>query len=126
MIRLLKNKKGFTLAEIVIAAVILATAVGGLWACFIASKRFSISSKTSLMAIHNARYVLEKLREDVRADEWDSGNLQVGGPYNVTTWLPNDSASFRNKYNGRAVYSVSNVSGTSCRRVDLTMTWDTD
>ena len=125
MIKLLTNKKAFTLTEIVVAVVVLAAAISGLWASFIASKRYTAQAKARVMAIHNARYVLEGLRQDVRADTWDTGRLRDGiVDEDITSWLPSGDDTFVTKYDGTAKYSVIDPGGGySYRKVNLTMAW---
>jgi len=124
--KLLKNKKGFTLIEIVVAAVVLAAAISGLWASYIASKRYVVGAKARLMALHNAQYVLERLRQDVRADTWDqpfpANSLTAGMDYDVTSWLPTGDDTFTDKYSGKAEYDVTDHGGY--REVILTMEWE--
>ena len=118
-----KHLRGFTLTEIIVAAVVLSVAVGGMWASFVGSKRHVIKAKTYLMALHNARYILEKLKADVR-QTGSSGWLSTG-THDVTSWLPTGTGTFKDKYNATAVYVVTSpVSGSNCSKVEVTMTWD--
>lgn len=118
------HKSGFTLTEIIVASVILATAVAGLFASFIAAKRYSVQSKSRLMAVHNAQYILESLRQDVRADTWNlsSSALSTGIHPVSNTMLSGELVA---KYNATAQYNVEQgPSPNGYRAVTLTIHWD--
>lgn len=67
-------------------------------------------STDKLKAAYAAKGFLDDLRQQVRADTWDSGNL-VPGTYNTTV-------------NGYSVsYTVSDVAGLNLRQVNLSITY---
>jgi Tfp pilus assembly protein PilV len=115
------QEAGFSLTEILIAGLVLVVAVGGLWASFATSKQASARSKVRLMAIHNGRYIMELLREDMRLDTWDTGNLS-NGSHDVTAWLPTGPDTFRSKYDGTAVYNVT-TEPQGYKKVELVLSW---
>jgi prepilin-type N-terminal cleavage/methylation domain-containing protein len=78
-----KNKKGLSLAEILIAMVILAIVAAGIFASFIAGNRFSNRAKRRMAAINIGRYIIEDLYKNVRADTWiNTSNLLSCGDDN--------------------------------------------
>lgn len=74
-------RKGFTLTEVLVAALIVALTFGGLIASFKASRSYISRSSKRLVAANLARTVLNDFYNEVRADEWDTtGNgLYAGG-----------------------------------------------
>lgn len=85
---------GFTLIEILVAAVIMAITVSGIFAVFIASGRFVNRSQRRLSAINIAQAEIEKRRGYVRSDTWgdanDGANLGLtGGAWTASVAGPN-------------------------------------
>ncbi|MBM3248302.1 MAG: type II secretion system protein [Candidatus Omnitrophica bacterium] len=65
--------RGFSLAEILISAVILVIVSAGFMASFIAANRFISRSKRHMAAVNLARQISEGLYDKVRADTWTNG-----------------------------------------------------
>ncbi len=81
-------RKGFTLTEVLVAALIVALTFGGLIASFKASRSYISRSSKRLVAANFARSVLNDFYNEVRADTWDetgnkiySGGQGVGDKY---------------------------------------------
>lgn len=64
------SKKGFSLAEILISALILVIAAAGVFTSFIAANRYVNMSKRRMAAVNLARQVSERLYTRVSADTW--------------------------------------------------------
>ncbi|HDZ76478.1 MAG TPA: prepilin-type N-terminal cleavage/methylation domain-containing protein [Candidatus Omnitrophica bacterium] len=88
--------KGFTLTEVVIAAVIMSLTIGGLFSIFISSNRFVQRANRRLAAVNLAQDQIERRREFVREDTWteanDNANLgTTGGTWNPGGWIAGPS-----------------------------------
>lgn len=68
------KKRGFTLVEVLVAMLILATVVGGVMASFVASQRFITRSTRRLQAANYSREVFELLKAGVNAQYWVDPN----------------------------------------------------
>ena len=66
-----KNKRGLSLAEVLIAMVILAIAASGIFASFIAANKFVSRSKRRLSAVNLVRFIGDDLYRFVSADTWN-------------------------------------------------------
>ena len=67
-------KKGLSLIEILVAAIILALVMTGLANTFIAAKRHILHSRLRMTAAELGKYFLEPLQMQVRQDEWGTAN----------------------------------------------------
>jgi type II secretory pathway pseudopilin PulG len=76
-------KKTFTLTEIIVGSIILASIFGGLVASFVATRRYVNRANTRLISANLARSVLNGLYNEVRQDTYDTGGLSVGTHNNV-------------------------------------------
>ncbi|MDD4955721.1 MAG: type II secretion system protein [Candidatus Omnitrophica bacterium] len=74
-----KTVKGFTLMEIVVSLIILATVFGGLTASFIGVKRYVARANRRLVATNLSKQALNALYVQVRGDTWNTGPLSTGG-----------------------------------------------
>jgi len=83
-----KNSRGFTLTEVVIAALLMALAAGGLFAAFISANRWiqPETSRHNNIAFNIARARLEGMYDMVRGDMWDDTALNnaVNNGLNMT------------------------------------------
>ena len=117
------------------ALVILATAVAGLFATFIASQKYVSRSRHRLAAANAARMVLEDLKAYVDQKTWDDATVNLlvcpppGYPCTRTYTLPAaDYPPAPSPWNWSANYTISLVpvgaGGIQMRRVDVTIHWD--
>lgn len=124
--------QGFTLLEIMVAMVVLASAVSGLFASFIAAEKFVSRSRRRLAAINACRLIAEDLKAAVSQREWSdpAGTNPLccpGGAYPCVRdfVLP---ASFPSgpPWNWRGQYEISllDVGGVQMRRVKVRVLWD--
>jgi Tfp pilus assembly protein PilV len=106
------NKKGFSMMEALVAAMVFSIGVVGVFAAMSSQKAPAVESDARVKAAFAAKQFLEGLRSQVDAADYaaNTGNLTLGvhsgvslGTYTVD-------------------YTVSDA-GNNARRVDLTITW---
>jgi Tfp pilus assembly protein PilV len=117
------NRKSFSLVEVIVAAVILSLAFGGLFAAFIAARSYSTYSTERTIAANLARRALEDLYDGVSADNWDTGILRTGAnphqddEYDIGGQLYGD--------NNSSFWDVNPVPGHQYRQVDMEVGYTT-
>jgi len=67
------EKRGFTLVEIIVASLILVFTVAGMLFIFSSEKAALERAGRRIQAMDFARQTLEQLKNEVRADNWDTG-----------------------------------------------------
>jgi len=119
---------GFTLVEIIVAALILALVTTGLAYVFLAGKRHILHTRSRIQAAELGRLFLDYLPMHVRQDTWD----QAANALSTTAPGGRDCASQPGcpaaterildaiTYNPQ--YYISNA-GTSLRKVKVTINW---
>ncbi|MEW6100756.1 MAG: prepilin-type N-terminal cleavage/methylation domain-containing protein [Candidatus Omnitrophota bacterium] len=100
------NKKGFTLAELLIAVGILAVAILGLLALFVNVMLMNESNYNLVTAVNDAQFVLEQMRP-IAYDDLDD-------------YSPPD---FINLQNETESVTVSNPPGGSIAEITVTIGW---
>lgn len=123
-------KKGLTLIEIIISAVIMATTIAGIFTVFTSGNKFVQRSNRRLIAINLAQEQLENRRVQVSADTWadanDGTNLGLG---NWTGWANTSITSpilfeYRYRVDSDNNNIPSNVPvAERCRRVYMQVHW---
>ncbi|HOY09885.1 MAG TPA: hypothetical protein PLB05_07405 [Candidatus Omnitrophota bacterium] len=115
--------KGFSITEVIIATLIFSFVVGGSISAISALKKPAYASKGDVTAAYLAKQILEELRSDVRADNWNAGGLNPdGGPggdgiYNNLNAVVIDGITYTPSY------QVENDTLTGARKVTLTIDW---
>ena len=116
------NKSGFSMVEALIAAVIFAVAVVGVFATSAALKKPTVVSDKKLTAAYIGKQVLEDLRSKVDQREWLTGslatyNLALGdhGPFTF------NNPTYQVAYN--VMWTVSSVPNSDARQVLVTIQW---
>ena len=113
------NKRGLSLMEVIVSALILAITVGGVLYVFSTEKGVVARTGRQVQAMDFARQTLEELKNAVSADTW---------PFSGTTGTPNstrddlgglkadvtftdtlDAGAFRDKFFGGRKYTVTNI-----------------
>ncbi len=118
----MKNKKGFSILEVLVALIIMGLALLGMFSVFIAGRRYTERSRRKLTSINIGRKVLESLKDDVRQDTWDTGNLSAGTGYTVDpSILPE---RFLTYWDGTVYYDVSQVGTSNIRQASITVRWN--
>lgn len=136
------NKKSVTLVEVMVAMVIMATCVAGMYATFIAGRKAVSRSKRKLIAMNAARQVAESLKSSVRQDTYNTGYLACSNPSGIPCSSINPFAAGQvlasqtfpsSLFNGSAGYVVTNIQidpnkadtpDNRMRRVQISVTWD--
>ncbi len=108
-------RKGVTLTEVIVGAVILSVAFGGLLATFVAVRKYVNRANKRLIAVNLATHQFDNLYRAVSADTWDSGDLQTGST-NLDSYTIDGQS-----YAGNS-YSVSATAGDH-RQVSVTINY---
>lgn len=123
------NKKGLTLLEILISALILAIVMVGLANIFVAGKRFIVLPRSRIQAAELGRLFLAPLQMQVRQDTWNnSANLLYIPAGSNSTTFSGANISLNN-VNYTSLYNVSRIfygNGTDSglRRVNVRVLWN--
>ena len=115
------NKKGLSLLEILIAALILSLVMTGLVGIFVSGKRLVLHSRARMTGGELGKFFLDPLENEVRADQWGGGNCLSGGA------CPNPQQETLGSITYNAYYNASDVLvGTNppLRRVTVNIAWD--
>lgn len=120
------KREGFTLVEILIAMIILATVVAGVMASFVASQRFITRSTRRLQAANYSREVFELLKEGVNAEYW--GNFSVTDKLDLKAWTDctadlGVNLSSLAAFGGQCQYMVEAIPGQPSRKVTVRIRW---
>ena len=75
----MSDKKGLSLLEIIISALIMSLLVTGLANLFISGKRLLLHNRAKMTGGELGRHFLDPLQMDVRQDQWGSNCLSGGG-----------------------------------------------
>jgi type II secretory pathway pseudopilin PulG len=133
------DKKSLTLVEIVVALAILSACVTGLFASFVAGKKYTARSKRRIIALNCARQVAESLKSFVRGDTYNSEALACGNSPSGSPCTVNLPSAFINinlpaeLYGATAKYDISNIAidpadpdnpNKWMRKVTITVTWN--
>ena len=144
-----QNSKGFTLVEVIVAALIVAATAAGIFASFIAAGGYVQRSKRRIIASNLYRGELEKLRAKSDQSTWDNpwdntidcdpdtnrlivttghtcsscSPLPLLGPAESgwTCWKRFDGTFGGAPWNGRRHYKVTEVTPSGPRQVEVEM-----
>ena len=112
------HKKGLTLLEILIAAVIFSLVIMGLASVFLAGKRHLRHSRGRIVASGMGQYVLDPLQMQVRQDQWSANCLGEGincsgieGSWSIDN-MPYTTATAWTK-----------IAGTGLRKITTRVNW---
>ncbi len=116
-----KDEKGFTLIEIMIAALLVTTTAAGALAMFVNAKKMIRPGNN--IAGYLAQQKLETLYEAVRQDWWGLGGrpLTAGGPYADAVTV--DGILYNRSYTVTAINANTDAVPDDYRKVDVTITW---
>ncbi|MDD5562062.1 MAG: hypothetical protein PHT50_08075 [Candidatus Omnitrophica bacterium] len=129
---LICNKRSTTLFEVIVATVIFALVIAGMASVFVSSKRQIMHAMDRMTSSEMGKLFLDPLQLAVRQDNWDTVNnaLTIGTTYcdasgtNQNPACP--SLAVHRKVNNidyTARYDISNVAGSTLRRVKLRVSW---
>lgn len=109
--------RGFTMLEVLIAALLLSLVMLGLMNVFLGSKRYILGSRWRITAGELARYFLAPLTLNVSQNTWSTSWLGSGGNYTSNITL--DGINYTANYNVTQNFNLTNVS-----KVRLNVTWN--
>ncbi|NQT89660.1 MAG: prepilin-type N-terminal cleavage/methylation domain-containing protein [Candidatus Omnitrophica bacterium] len=142
MIRLLKSKRGFTLSEVIVAAVIMSLAVAGSYSSYFLARMFGHRFQHKTYAINRANELADYLRHHLDYDNPDltNGNhIYPAAAYNVLDVSSWDIVVNKEVRDLAAQYNVSQVwfnngvemavDGSQTpdqifKKITVTVTWD--
>lgn len=112
---------GFTLLEILIAALIMALVMTGIASIFLAGKRHMLHTRSRIQAAELGRLFLAPLQMQVKQNEWASNCLgnNIGCPSTPTDNIPLDGITYR-----PSTQVTQNFAGTTLSKVKFTIGWD--
>lgn len=115
------RKKGFTILELLISAMILALIVAGLVSIFVTGKRYAVHSTSRIQAAELGKYFADPLQIQVRQDTWTAvGNCLGTGNCPAQTWTIG-AIGYRADFTWTNV--VSGIPGNTLRKVTTRITW---
>ena len=114
------SKKSLTFLEILVSALLVATALVGILASFVSVRRVILRSNKRLAAFNIARGVLEDLCREVREDTWNTGRLSNNHSEQGQIILPPENISYNWDY------TVSSVDGHDYREVTVNVSFPQD
>ncbi len=126
------KKKGLTLLEIIVAAVILSLVMAGLTGIFVSGKRWLQHSRLKMTGGELGKYFLDPFAMAVRQDQWDD-SIGAKGDYTNRLSITSPPASETKTLNGKvytASYDIDSIPALTddaykqARKVTLTITWD--
>ena len=123
----MKNEKGFTLVEVIVALMIVLVAATGIIVSFSTSGGYITRAGRRGLALNAFRQQAEKLLSAVNQTSWS--NSTAGNPLYApvginTTYAVNlTSGEFRDKWKGNLTYTVTNTNDTNYREVAMTVNW---
>ena len=117
------NKLGLTLAEVIVAALILAITVAGVLFMLTSENIAVFRTGHNVQAIDFARQTLDELRNAVREDTWDTGFLSPG-PHSTEPFLSLSGTELGDNFNATRRYDVqSGPALGSYREGTVTIEW---
>lgn len=114
------RKKGFTILELLISAILLALVVAGLVSIFVTGKRYSVHSTSRIQAAELAKYFAEPLQMQVRQDQWANNCLGTGNNCTAVVWTIPPTV-YRADFSWTSV--VNGISGNTLRKVTTRIAW---
>ncbi|RLJ09806.1 MAG: hypothetical protein DRP15_02350 [Candidatus Aenigmatarchaeota archaeon] len=91
-------KKSLTLLEILVSALLVATALAGILASFVSVRKAVLRGNKRLAAFNIARGILEGLYKEVREDTWNTGRLSDSHTESGNISLPPENITYNWDY----------------------------
>lgn len=82
------NKRAFTLIEILVASVLLASIIFGMTNLFVSGKRYILHISSRMTSGELGKFFLDPLQTQVRQDTWATNCLGTANAANCTPPLP--------------------------------------
>jgi len=114
----MSKKSGFTLVEIMVAAIVFSLIILGLVSVFIAASKHIAHSRERMTSAQLGKFFIDPLQAYVRFDTWDDidNELSVGTKFGEIQIINNRNFSEE--------HDISVVADTDLRRVTSTITWN--
>lgn len=106
--------KGFTLVEILVSTAIFSMVMLGMISVFTAAKGRLIHARQRMTSSQLGKFFIDPLQADVRFEDWATG-IFAAGKTPETEKINNTDFT--------ATYAITDVSGTSLKRVATTISW---
>ena len=118
--KLFKKNRGFTVVEIIVASLIFSITAIGIFSTLAAIRKPSAESQRRVTAAYFGKQVLDDLRAQIDAINWQEGS---GGPLDPTISHPPYTSNIDGiTYTG--TYAVEpDPNGSLARRISLTVSW---
>ena len=113
--------KGFTIVEVLVAAVIFGIAALGVYMAIAGIQKPVAKSNRSLVAAYFGQRVLDNLRSEVDARKWDDTS---SGLYPTAVGQPKVISDQIGGVIYNAVYDVQEDSVSKARKVTMNIVWD--
>ncbi len=117
-VRLFGKKNSFTLSEIIVASLIVASVFVGLMSSVVSVRKLNLRSLRRLQATLLGIELLEGLYDDVRQDTWLNTTSPLAPGFHNVGIVTIDGISYLRNYT-----VLSGNFTTTCRRVTLNVTW---
>jgi len=122
------QKKGFTLIEILVAALLLALVMTGLVNVFVAGKRHTLHTRSKMQAAELGRLFLAPLQTQVKQSDWNSSSNDYNSPNLLQKGTRTGSPEPLDRIDYTPTYEISVPPGFSSdspmRKVKVTITWN--
>jgi len=119
----MRTKSGFTLVEVIVAAVIFSLVILGLSGVFIAGSKHIMHARERMVSAEIGKFFLDPLQDYVRQDTWN----QAGNELSITALgASRPGVGSPQTINNRIfseVHAVNGVPGTNLRRVISRISW---
>jgi prepilin-type N-terminal cleavage/methylation domain-containing protein len=121
----LYSKKGFSLIEIIVAAIIMAMTIGGIFSVFSGGNRFVLRASRRLAAVNVAQAEIENRRIEVRYDTWNTGGLAPTDwtAYSGPLTLPPQAYRYKIDIDSSGLPTAIPDSDARCRRMFMRVGW---
>ncbi|MBU4140989.1 MAG: type II secretion system GspH family protein [Candidatus Omnitrophica bacterium] len=122
------NKRAFTLIEVIVSALILTLATGGVLFIFSTEKGAVSRTGRRMQAMDFARQTLEQLRNKVGADTWPTGGDISAGTHTTEAFLSLSGTELGDKFGGTREYTVTDKNpdvdaGIDYKEVTVEVKW---
>ncbi len=114
----MRKKSGFSLIEVMVAAVIFSLAMVGLSSVFVAGNKHIIHTRERIASAEIGKFFLDPLQALVREDTWASNGLGVDVPLSAAVSQTINNRTFTE------THKVDSVAGVCLRRVTSKIQWD--
>ncbi len=110
-------RRGFSLLEVLVSAILMALVFLGLANIFVTGKRYIMHSRHRMTGAELGKVFLAPLQMQVRQDTWSNAANRLGTATNYTANHTMDSGMIYN-----ATYNITNHTAT-LKKVKLTINW---